>query len=69
MVLNVINQNNGITKPLNQNRMKAFISAIKITLALPLYPFFAIMWMLRQLITGIDFLVQKYINLIKKIIE
>jgi hypothetical protein len=49
--------------------MKTFIRAIKITLALPLYPFFAIMWMLRQLITGIDFLVQKYINLIKKIIE
>jgi len=49
--------------------MKTFIEIIKHTLALPLYPFFAIMWILRQLITGIDFLVQKYINLIKKIIE
>jgi hypothetical protein len=49
--------------------MKTFIKIIKHTLALPLYPFFAIMWILRQLIAGIDFLVQKYINLIKKIIK
>ena len=64
-----ITGDNITTKPLNQNRMETFIKIIKHTLALPLYPFFAIMWILRQLITGIDFLVQKYINIIKKIIE
>jgi hypothetical protein len=49
--------------------MKTFIRAIKITLALPIYPLYLIMWILKQVIAGIDFLVQKHINLIKKIIK
>jgi hypothetical protein len=50
-------------------KMKTFIRAIKITLALPIYPLYLIMWILKQVIAGIDFLVQKHINLIKKMIK
>lgn len=60
---------NTTTKYLNQNKMKTFIRTIKITLALPIYPLYLIMWILKQVIAGIDFLVQKHINLIKKIIK
>jgi hypothetical protein len=49
--------------------MKTFIRAIKITLALPIYPLYLIMWILKQVIAGIDFLIQKHINLIKKMIK
>ena len=60
-------------KLLNQNKMKQIIKIIvkiiKHTLALPTYPFFAIMWILTQLIAGIDFVIQKYINLLKMIIK
>ena len=49
--------------------IKIIFKIIKHTLALPTYPFFAIMWILTQLIAGIDFVIQKYINLIKMIIK
>lgn len=63
-------------KPLNQNKMKTvsvyewyknklikiLIKTIKHILALPTYPFFITIWIL-------DFIVGKYINLIKMIIK
>ena len=49
--------------------IKIIVKIIKHTLALPTYPFFAIMWILTQLIAGIDFVIQKYINLLKMIIR
>jgi hypothetical protein len=45
--------------------VKIIIQIIKHTLALPTYPFFAIIWILRQVIAGIDFVLLQYIKLLK----
>jgi hypothetical protein len=49
--------------------MITLVRAIKIFLALPIYPLYLIMWVLKQVIAGIDFVVAKHIKLIKKIIK
>ena len=49
--------------------INTIIKIIKHILALPTYPLFAIMWVLKQVNLCIDFVIEKYIKLLKMIIK